>query len=51
MLLALGSARGQAGSAVFPDGTWEIVIVDDGKQIKAMNATPGIAVEAVLTKL
>jgi hypothetical protein len=38
------------GSAVFPDGTWEIVIVDDGKQIKAMNATPGIAVEGVLTK-
>jgi hypothetical protein len=38
------------GSAVFPDGTWEIVIVDHAKQIKAMNATPGIAVEGVLTK-
>ena len=38
------------GSAVFPDGTWEIVIVDNAKQIKAINATPGIAVEGVLTK-
>jgi len=38
------------GSAVLPDGTWEIVIVDHAKQIKAMNATPGIAVEGVLTK-
>jgi hypothetical protein len=38
------------GSAVFPDGTWKIVIVDDAKQIKAINATPGIAVEGVLTK-
>jgi hypothetical protein len=38
------------GSAVFPDGTWKIVIVDHAKQIKAINATPGIAVEGVLTK-
>jgi hypothetical protein len=38
------------GSAVFPDGTWEIVIVDHAKQIKVVNATPGIAVEGVLTR-
>lgn len=38
------------GSAVFPDGTWKIVVVDHAKQIKAMNATPGILVEGVLTK-
>jgi hypothetical protein len=38
------------GSAVFSDGTWKIVIVDGAKQIKAINATPGIAVQGVLTK-
>jgi hypothetical protein len=38
------------GSAVFPDGTWNLVIVDHAKQIKAINATPGIAVEGVLTR-
>jgi hypothetical protein len=38
------------GSAVFPDGTWKIVIVDHAKQIKAINATPGVLVEGVLTR-
>lgn len=38
------------GSAVFSDGTWKLVIVDHAKQIKAMNATPGVVVEGVLTK-
>jgi hypothetical protein len=31
-------------------GVREIVIVDEAKQIKAINAIPGIAVEGVLTK-
>ena len=37
-------------SATFSDGTWNMVIVGHGKEIKAINATPGVLVEGVLTR-
>jgi len=38
------------GFATFSDGTWNMVIVGRGKEIKAINATPGVVVEGVLTR-
>lgn len=38
------------GVATFSDGTWNMVIVGRGKEIKAINATPGVVVEGVLTR-
>ena len=38
------------GSATFSDGTWNMVIVGRGKEIKTMNATPGAVVEGVPTR-
>ena len=37
-------------SATYSDGTWNLVIVSHGKEIKAMNTSPGTAVQGVLTK-
>jgi hypothetical protein len=37
-------------SATYSDGTWNMVIIGHGKEIKAMNATPGVAVEGILTR-
>jgi len=37
-------------SATYSDGTWKMVIVGHGKEIKAMNTAPGTAVQAVLTR-
>jgi len=37
-------------SATYSDGTWNMVIIGHGKEIKAMNASPGVAVEGVLTR-
>jgi hypothetical protein len=37
-------------SATYSDGTWNLVIVGHGKEIKAMNASPGVAVQGVLTR-
>jgi len=37
-------------SATYSDGTWNMVIIGDGKEIKAMNASPGVVVQGVLTR-
>jgi hypothetical protein len=37
-------------SASYSDGTWSMVIIGRGKEIKAMNTAPGTAVQGVLTK-
>ena len=37
-------------SATYSDGTWNMVIISRGKEIKAMNTAPGTAVQGVLTK-
>jgi hypothetical protein len=37
-------------SATYSDGTWTMVIIGRGKEIKAMNTAPGTAVQGVLTK-
>jgi hypothetical protein len=37
-------------SATYSDGTWNMVIIGHGKEIKAMNTAPGTAVQGVLTK-
>ena len=37
-------------SATYSDGTWNMVIIGRGKEIKAMNTAPGTAVQGVLTK-
>jgi hypothetical protein len=37
-------------SASYSDGTWSMVIVGHGKEIKAMNASPGVAVQGILTR-
>lgn len=37
-------------SATYSDGTWAMVIIGQGKEIKAMNTMPGTAVQGVLTK-
>jgi hypothetical protein len=36
-------------SATYSDGTWNMVIIGHGKEIKAMNASPGAVVQGVLT--
>ena len=36
-------------SATYPDGTWNMVIIGHGKEIKAMNTAPGTVVQGVLT--
>jgi len=38
------------GSATYSDGTWNFVIVGEGREIKAMNASPGVVVQGVLTR-
>lgn len=38
------------GSATYSDGTWNFVIVRDGREIKAMNASGGAVVQGVLTR-
>jgi hypothetical protein len=38
------------GTATFSDGTWNLTISEDGGQIDAINATPGILVEGVLSR-
>ena len=37
-------------SATYSDGTWSMVIIGRGKEIKAMNTAPGTAVQGILTK-
>jgi hypothetical protein len=37
-------------SATYPDGTWSMVIIGRGKEIKAVNTAPGTAVQGVLTR-
>jgi len=37
-------------SATYSDGTWNMVIIGDGKEVKAMNASPGVVVQGVLTR-
>ncbi|HST12873.1 MAG TPA: hypothetical protein VLL05_21020, partial [Terriglobales bacterium] len=37
-------------SATYSDGTWNMVIIGRGKEIKAINTAPGTAVQGVLTK-
>ena len=41
---------GCKGSATFSDGTWRMVVIDHGREIKVINATPGVLVEGVLTQ-
>ena len=36
-------------SATFPDGTWKMVIVSHGTEVKAINVTPGVLVQGTLT--
>jgi len=38
------------GRATYSDGTWHFVIARDGREIKAMNASPGGVVQGVLTR-
>lgn len=38
------------GSATYSDGTWNFVIIGHGREIKAMNVSPGVAVQGVLTR-
>ena len=37
-------------TATYSDGTWSMVIVGGGKEIKAMNASPGVVVQGVLSR-
>jgi hypothetical protein len=37
-------------TATYSDGTWNMVIVGGGKEIKAMNASPGVVVQGVLSR-
>jgi hypothetical protein len=37
-------------SATHSDGTWNMVIIGHGKEIKAMNTAPGTVVQGVLTR-
>ena len=37
-------------SATYSDGTWSMTIIGRGKEIKAINTSPGTAVQGVLTK-
>ena len=37
-------------SATYSDGTWSMVILGRGKEIRAMNTAPGTAVQGALTK-
>jgi hypothetical protein len=41
---------GCKGSATFSDGSWHMVVIDHGREIKVINATPGILVEGVLSQ-
>lgn len=43
-------ASGCRGSATFSDGTWHMVVIDHGREIKVINASPGVLVEGVLTQ-
>jgi hypothetical protein len=43
-------SAGCRGSATFSDGTWRMVVIDHGREIKVINATPGVLVEGVLTQ-
>jgi hypothetical protein len=37
-------------SATYSDGTWHMVTIGHGREIKAMNTAPGVVVQAVLTR-
>jgi hypothetical protein len=37
-------------SATFSDATWSMVILGHGREIKAMNASPGVVVQGVLNR-
>lgn len=37
-------------SATYSDGTWHMVIIGHGKEIKAMNTAPGTVVQGVLSR-
>ena len=37
-------------SATYSDGTWKMVIIGHGKEIKAINASPGAVVQGILTR-
>jgi len=37
-------------SGTFSDGTWSMVIVGRGREIKAMNATSGVVVQGILSR-
>jgi len=36
--------------ATYSDGTWNMVIIGDGKEIKTMNPSPGVVMQGVLTR-
>lgn len=38
------------GSATFSDGTWNLTVSEDGSQIAAINTSPGVLVEGVLSR-
>jgi hypothetical protein len=37
-------------SATYSDGTWSMTIIGRGKEIKAINTSPGTAVQGTLSK-
>ncbi len=37
-------------SATYSDGTWSMIIVGRGKELKAMNTAPGTAVQGILSR-
>jgi hypothetical protein len=39
-----------SASATYSDGTWNLVIIGHGKEIKAMNTSPGVAVQGILSR-
>lgn len=45
-----GVKPGCRGAATFSDGTWSMVVIDHGREIKVINETPGVLVEGVLTR-
>lgn len=45
-----GVKPGCKGSATFSDGTWRMVVIDQGREIKVINETPGVLVEGVLSR-
>jgi hypothetical protein len=45
-----GVKSGCRGSATFSDGTWRMVVIEHGREIKVINETPGVLVEGVLSR-